>query len=139
MGVSESTVAKSMMAALIGQVSFYIGFLIRKNSYKKSMAVFKRTGTRVISILSAFFLLAFLFNVNPAYVFGGYGIYDMGINAVYFSVLFKASYFALITQKIINIKQSNESLISVFSHLKFIGYINIILLCLYLSVVILKR
>lgn len=138
MAVSENAVAKSMLVAFIGLVSFYIGFFIRKNNYRKGVSVFKKTGTEIISILSIFFLFAFLFNVNPAYVFGGYGIFDMGTNAVYFSILFKASYFALIIQKIINIKQSNDKLISVFSYLKSIGYINIILLSLYLSVVILS-
>ncbi|MGP9710915.1 O-antigen polysaccharide polymerase Wzy [Psychrobacter sp. AOP29-E1-7] len=138
MNVSENSVAKSMIVALIGLTSFYIGFLIKKDSYQKSLVVFKSTQTKLISILSSFFLLAFLFNVNPAYVFGGYGIYDMGINAVYFSVLFKASYFALVIQKIINIKQSNTKLSGVSNYLKFIGNTNIILLCLYLLVVILS-
>lgn len=137
--VSEDSAAKSLIIAFLGLVSFFIGYILKSNKLNiTSRNYFQSTSTQILTFLSVIFLLFFLFTVNPLYVMGGYGIYDMGSNAIYFSLLFKASYFALIIQKIINISNSNLLLNNLFDYIKSIGYFNIGLYFIYISIVLLS-
>lgn len=138
--VSQQTVAKSSLISLIGLTSFFIGFLLKTNiNYKDNERNgFEVTSTKLLSILAAIFLLAFILTVNPLYVFGGYGIYDMGLTAIYYSILFKASIFALVIQKVINISQYESKPQSFWIFLKSIGYFNVLMLFIYCFIVLLS-
>lgn len=138
--VSDEAASKSLLISLIGLISFFLGFFLKKNNYSVSIGkeYFKATNTNFLTILSLFFLLGFLLTVNPLYVFGGYGIYDMGLTAIYYTVLFKASIFALIIQKVINLSKIENSIKSFWVFIKGVGYINILMILIYSSVVVLS-
>jgi len=139
MQISEESVAKSLIIVFIGLISFFIGYLLKSNKLNsKSKNYFKGSSTQFLTFLSIAFLLGFLLTVNPLYVMGGYGIHDIGNNAIYFSLLFKASYFALIIQKLINSSNYNLKIHNVFDYVKFVGYFNIGLFLVYISVVLLS-
>lgn len=135
--VSENTAIKSIFLGLIGLLSFLIGYLlgIKKTKVYKN---FNNNNTFFLSILNTFFLMGFLVFINPLYVYGGYGIHEMGLNAVYFSVLFKSSVFALIIQKIINSNLKEVVNLNFYYFVKYIGIYNIFLILFYLSIVLLS-
>ncbi len=137
MQVSEESAVKGLIIAFLGLVSFFIGYLLKSNKINTGGEnYFKKTSTQFLSILSFVFLLGFLLTINPLYVMGGYGIHSIGNNAVYFSLLFKASYFSLIIQKVIN--YSNSIVNNIFDYIKCIGFFNVGLLVVYISVVLLS-
>lgn len=138
--VSDEAAAKSLLISLIGLISFFLGFLLKRNNYSISIEkkYFKANGTSFLTVLSLFFLLGFLFTINPLYVFGGYGIHEMGLTAIYYAVLFKASIFALIIQKVINLSATDNNVQSFWGFIKGVGYINILIILIYSSIVILS-
>lgn len=139
LGVSQATGIKSLLLALIGLICFFIGYLVKMPlNYNKAVAVTKLTNTTFLSLIAITCLVGFILTVNPAYVLGGYAIYDMGLMAVYFSVLFKASYFALAIQKFINLKVRNCSVSGLFSFIKQMGIFNLLILFIYLIIVLLS-
>lgn len=137
--VSEESGAKSLIIAFIGLVSFFIGYLLKTNKINyNNKNYFKESGTHFLTFLNISFLLGFLVTVNPLYVMGGYGIHSMGVNAIYFSLLFKASYYALIIQKIINISNYDLKVKNILDFVRYIGYLNIGLFFIYISIVLLS-
>lgn len=140
LATSDIAVAKSMVISLIGLLCFFIGYAITKKPdiYREKSKESHLISTKLISFLIFIFLLLYLINIDPRYLYGGYGTYGMGLNALYFSLLFKCSYIALITQKIINSNAMNKNINSVFSYVKYIGYTNLLFLFIYLLPVLIS-
>lgn len=140
MATNREAIVKSMIISIAGMLAFYISFLTKKNkiAHRATPVNFIGNSGVGLTILSSIMLFFYLFNVNKLYIFGGYGRFDMGITATYFSYLFRVSFFAIIIQKIINSNGINPSLFGWHDYFRYIGFMNILIMIIYLTTVVLS-
>ena len=135
--ISENIIIKSSIISSLGLFSFYFGYILKKDIKKNRNLNMRRTITSLSSykILSFLLLLIYLFTINPLYLFGGYGKFDMGSTARYASILFELSIIAILVQNIINL---NNNKIDFIKYFKSLGVYFYLLVIFYLTTVLIS-
>lgn len=139
--VNPNIVPKALMLSSIGLVAFLFGYLIRIRKVKKTKANIKykyRTSVIGYSFLAMFFLIVMMITINPLYLYGGYGLFEMGEIARYSSILFELSFTAGLIQHIINIYLSPFKKYNIYGYYKKLGFFHLLLLLLYAIIIIIS-
>lgn len=141
--VDPSIVPKALVISSIGLVSFLYGYTLRKEKNKKNMiendyAYNYKCSILGFNMISFFFMCLMIITINPLYLLGGYGVYEMGVIARYSSILFELSITASLVQHIINLRLDNKINISIVNYIFSLGFVRIFLLLIYCSVVVIS-
>lgn len=136
--VNTKIVPKSLAISAIGFVSFIIGYSYQLSNVTTKAIIHKKHSTFPLKIFSLVFLFGMFITINPLYVLGGYGLFDMGDFARYFSILFELSITALIVQNVINLSTSNKQDYTFIRYVLSFGLLPLLLITLYLLVVIIS-
>lgn len=131
-------VPKSLIISSIGLVAFLFGYSVKKQIGNKisSQSTKVKLPLGGYNFISTAFLIIFLLTIDPLYVAGGYGIFEMGETARFCSILFELSFTAGLVQHIINLNIENKNSITPLKFIKSIGYFRIALLIIYGIVVL---
>ncbi len=134
--VDTTIVIKSLALSVIGLISFILGYLLYSDNKKlRSSSSLRSTGVHLLLGLSGLLLVGYYYFVNPLYLAGMYGIEDMGSEAAYFALLFKASMFATLIQSARNLKNSGVTFSSFIHYAKANNiFVNILILAYLVSV-----
>lgn len=121
--VNTKIVLKTVTLAVIGLISFLIGYLLFfKRRTPKVTRPELPVKTEILNIIAAILLIVYFLTINPLYLAGYYGSASMGQNATYISVIMESVIFASFIQKFRNILLSNVPSLSFGGYFKKIGW-----------------
>ena len=79
-----------------------------------------------------------IYTINPLYLLGGYGNFEMGNTARYSSILFELSYIAGIIQALINKSNLTGKKRSFYFFFKSIGFLHLSLFIIYSLIILIS-
>ena len=138
--VNSKIVPKSLIISSIGFYSIILGYVYQINKFKTTTKNHYKYSSPIIgySILSLFFLLLMIYTINPLYLLGGYGNFEMGNTARYSSILFELSYIAGIIQALINKSNLTGKKRSFYFFFKSIGFLHLSLFIIYSLIILIS-
>lgn len=140
--VRHDVVIKSLSLAVAGLISFLMGYLAYRNksNFTKSaqQANTKNVSVRLLSYVAAILLGAYFYYANPLYLMGFYGSEDVGSEASYLILLFKAVAFAVLIQTAGNFQLQGEKASNFLTYVKSNNFLVNILIGIYLISVIIS-
>lgn len=139
--VDSLIVPESLTLSSIGFVAFLFGYTLKKEKKQKVVLskIQKHTYPTIgYNFLSFLFLAICLATINPLYLYGGYGNYEMGSISRYFSILFELSVTASLIQHISNLNLEGHNKIQLIAYIKSLGLFQLSLLLIYFFVIIIS-
>lgn len=138
--VNPRIVPKSLILSSIGFYSVILGYVYQINKFKTTTRNHYKYSSPIIgySILSFFFLLLMILTINPLYLLGGYGNFEMGNTARYSSILFELSYIGGIIQALINKSNLTGEKKSIYVFCKSIGFLHLSLFIIYSLIILIS-
>lgn len=135
--VNSFIVPKALMISSIGFLAFLLGYMYRRNRRKRILKGVKRNGYKYLtsvkgySWVSLFFLITMFITINPLYLYGGYGAFEMGDVSRYSSILFELSFTAGLIQHIVNTSLLKETKITFYKFINTLGFFHLLLFTIY--------
>lgn len=137
--INSSAVTKSIILAVIGLVSFLLGYLFYESHKEiKKIEIERPVSSFFLIIISVFFLVTYFLTVNPLYLVGAYGKVEMGLTAGYAVIGFNLLITATIIQKTRNFLLLKQIPSNFGDYLKKIGFSTIFIIAIYLISVLLS-
>lgn len=134
--VSQGVVIKGMLLSTIGLVCFFIGYLLRAErsfDVKNHVVGPELSNLYFLKVLAFVFLCAYFLTVNPQYMAGGYGAYDIGGAAKYSSLAFNGAVFAILIQVCRNAVAASGQVETLFDFIRLSGFSTIAMTAVYLA------
>lgn len=137
--VNLKIVPKALVLSSLGFNAFLLGLCYKNqfqartpstNYYKYPLFGFK--------ILAFCLLGTMIATINPLFLRGGYGNFDMGTTARYSSILFELTITAHLAQLVINLKAEKIKNLKISKFIKKIGFFQLILISIYFSTIIIS-
>lgn len=138
--VNYSVVIKCLLLSTIGVVCFFIGYLLcaKIKVLDKVPPIERACGTHGLKFIALILLLVYFYTVDSGYLFGGYGIVEMGGSAKYASLAFNAAIFSILIQEYRNVTLCQKNVVGIFHFVVLPGYTTLAMVMAYLATVVLS-
>ncbi|ENV47589.1 hypothetical protein P255_01952 [Acinetobacter brisouii CIP 110357] len=137
--VDITIINESAIISSVGLLSFLLGYSVKRiiPFPERNFKIYCYP-TKFLKLLSLFFLVLYFYFVNPAYLKGGYALFDMGASAKYLALAFNASIFAIYVQESRNIINNKIKIKNFYDFIKHVGLLSFLLVTIYLISVLLS-